>query len=77
MTPVVVTWHDAKSVASAAWVTIDEMEFGPRVVRTCGWEIAGVEDDHIVVAQSFDERADRWDHVVSIPWAMVRSVVRL
>ena len=67
----VVTWHDAH--AEPDWMTVDDIEPDPYVVRTAGWLIPGAKPDHVVVCQSVGSD-ESIDGVLSIPVGMVVGI---
>ena len=70
---VCVTWHDAHTECET-WCKITDIDDSPVIVRTAGWLLPGVKQDHIAVVQSFTDD-DSLDAVLCIPVGMVRAVV--
>jgi hypothetical protein len=68
-----VTWHDAHGIEG--WVSIHDIEQGPRVITSVGWALPGCKAGHIVLVGSVDE--DMVDGGLAIPLGMVREVVEL
>ena len=64
----IVTWHDAH--AEQEWMTVDDIDQEPYVVRTAGWLLPDTKPDHVVIAQSVALDGSI-DSVLSIPVGMV------
>jgi hypothetical protein len=70
---VVVTWHDAHAVTET-WTSLRDFDTDPCVVRSVGYLIPNVKDDHVVLAQSIIDANDDYDSVLAIPIGMVHRV---
>lgn len=71
-----ITWHDAHSPSGENWISLSDLLPAPCVVETVGWLIEGVLDNHLVVAQSYND-SEMYDNLIAIPAAMVVSVRNL
>ena len=73
---VLVEWTDAQADA-VDWSTREELTTDARLIRTVGYVIPDVIDEHITVAASWDEYAEVFGSVMHIPDAMVKNVREL
>ena len=70
-----VTWHDAHGLEG--WMSIQEIDQGPRVINSVGWAIPGAKPGHVVLVGTVDADADMIDGGLAIPKGMIRSIVEL
>lgn len=70
-----VTWHDAHGLEG--WMSIHDIEQGPRVINSVGWAIPDAKPGHVVLVGSIDNDADMVDGGLAIPNGMVREIVEL
>ena len=68
-TAVIIEWHDAHAY-SEHWISIEEVEEEPCLVKTVGWLLPDAKPGHVVVAQSYSSY-EGIDCVLCIPVAMV------
>ena len=73
-TMVLVLWHDAHSVAPG-WSPLP-FDGTPCIVESVGFLIEDGKPDHVVLAQSYTD-SDDYDHVLAIPFGMVKEVAEL
>jgi len=70
-----VTWHDAHGLEG--WMSIQDIEQGPRVINSVGWAVPNAKPGHVVLVGSVDADADMIDGGLAIPKGMIRSIVEL
>jgi hypothetical protein len=68
-----VTWHDAHGIEG--WMSIHDIEQGPRVINSVGWAVPNAKPGHVVLVGSVDD--DMIDGGLAIPKGMVREIVEL
>lgn len=69
---VVVLWHDAHAMRDQ-WMDVEDIDDEPLEVRSAGFLIPNIKDNHVVLTQSEND-ADGIDGVLAIPCAMVQTM---
>ena len=74
---VIVEWADAHQ-STMHWTSITELDnSGERMIRTVGFLLTvedGGKEEHITIAQSWDNEEELVDNVLHIPISMVRQM---
>ena len=71
-----VIWHDAHAVTDT-WISVEEIDDTPCIVRSTGVLLPHVKSGHLVLAQSQIHNDGSVDHVIAIPFGMVKRVHKL